>query len=144
MLKVNSEQANGKAHPKAHGTAWLRSRLRIQIPASSLSRGPAAFLCPLHLHDYPREERGSPAAEQLAIGKMDYFTLLSPCLALPVCIFKLFPPPRHLLCRELQVLPAERLCSNSFVREYKYPSEEDGNRSTGTEPSLGGKLGAWK
>lgn len=49
---------------------------------------------PLHLHNYPWEERGSPAAEQLATGKMDYINLLSPCLAHSVCIFKLSPPTR--------------------------------------------------
>lgn len=55
---------------------------------------------------------------------------------------QVFPPPKHLLCREFEVLPAQPAIQ--FVRVYKYPGEENGNRSTATEPSLRGKLGVWK
>lgn len=134
--KANSQQANGKAHPKApraHTRAWPRagSWYKAQLPASAVVQLPSC--APLNLNNYPWEERGSPAAEQLAIGKMDYITLLSPCLAHSLCIFKLFSPTRASPVPGTRGAPGSAI---EFVREYKYPGEENGNRSTGTEPSL--------
>lgn len=142
--KVEFWPANGEPQPEAsrvRATARLTSEPVLQSPAYRIGRWPSCLPMPppFHLHNSPWGEQGSPAAEQLAIRKMDYITLLSPRLARSACILSFFPPhpgisragepQRHSRCSRLSPAPAVQ-----FVQVYEHPDEENENRSIEAEP----------